>query len=37
VCSIGVDDEREEVVARFAVVRRERFALADHQPAAAGA
>ena len=28
-CSIGVDDERDEVILRLAVVRRERFAVTD--------
>jgi hypothetical protein len=28
-CSIGIDDEREEVVVRLAVVRRERFHVTD--------
>ena len=30
ICSIGVDDARDEVVVRLAVVRRERFMVAGH-------
>ena len=33
ICSIGCDDEREEVIVRLAVVQRERFVVTGRRPA----